>query len=207
MAVATEKLKPSDCVLAFGIPTCEKEFLNALKDSARRDLVRNKVWGEYDLNFVRHLKKIEPRMLKLGVRTVHQLTLQDFGSLFRDSANKVIILFSHWRESDQTVEFFSGMAGNDEIIDTIPNDFDGIFDLTVCRPKNLAIRLREHLPPKSLIKYVNVNNTAALWLYFYWAVFTVLHDSTDWKNGGEPGATYLEALEKAAEEFIEKGDI
>jgi hypothetical protein len=202
MSVALEKIKPSDCVLAFGIPTCKEEFEKAKNDSLERDLVKNIDWDRYEESFVRYLKKIEPQFLKLGVRVIHRLTLQDYGKLFRDSSNKVIILFSHWKKTADTVEFFNGMATIDEITGVVPEDFDGIIDLTVCHPRGLAIKLRERLTDKSLIKFVNKRNAAHLWLYFYWAVFTFLNDSID-PGTGNPGATYLEALEKSVEEFNE----
>lgn len=206
MSASTPKLKPADCVLAFGIPTCEDEFWEAREDS-ERDFVKNQIWEKYNFQFVSHLRKIEPRLVKLGLKVVHKLTLQDFGELLRDSSNKVVILFSHWKED--TVEFFDGMATEDEIINVIPSDFEGIVDLTVCHPQNLAIRIRNHLPPTSLVKYADIKNTPLIWLYFYWAVFTILSDSnnSDPGDAGNSDNSYLEALEKAVEEFKSKGAI
>lgn len=208
MANKSQSLKPSDCVLAFGIPTCESEFWDAQNDSLGRDFLKNKIWEKYDFQFVKYLNKVEPRLVKLGLKIVHKLTLQDFGKLFRDSSNKVIILFSHWK--DNTVEFFDGMATEDEIISVIPNDFDGIIDLCVCHPNNLPIRIRNHLPPTSLIRYTNVKNTPVIWLYFYWSVFTILGDSKDSDDDDSNTPyyeAYLKALEKSIKEFKETENI
>ncbi len=194
MSASTQKLKPSDCVLAFGIPTSEDEFWVAREDS-KRDFAKNLIWQQYDFQFVSHLRKIERRLAKLGLRIVPQLTLQDFGKLFRDPSNKVVILFSHW--TNDAVEFFDGMATEEEIIRVIPCEFDGIVDLCVCHPDNLPIRIRNHLPPTALIKHIDVKATPIIWLYFYWAVFTILIDS----NNSDSGTSYLEALEKAVKEF------
>lgn len=201
MSVALDKIKPSDCVLAFGIPTCEEEFGNAKSDALGRDFVIKQVWHEYDFHFVSHLKKIEPKMRKLGARIIYDLTLEKFGELFRDASNKVVILFSHW--TDETVEFFDGMKTEKEIINVVPKDFDGIIDLCACHPKSLALKLRNHLPEFSLVKRTDVENTPRIWLYFYWAVFTALNDSN---NSGDKnsGITYLEALEKTVNEFKKK---
>ena len=187
--------------MAFGIPTCEDEFWDAREDS-RRNFVRDQIWAKYDYQFVSHLRKIEPRLIRLGLRIVPKLTLQGFGQLFRDSSNKVVILFSHW--IDNTVEFFDGMATDHAIVSVIPSDFDGIVDLTVCHPDDLPIRIRNHLPPASLVKYTDVKNTPVIWLYFYWAVFTILSESHN-PNIKDSGISYLEALEKAVEEFKTKG--
>lgn len=196
MSASTQKLKPSDCVLAFGVPTREEEFWEAREDSLR-DFVKNQIWEKYDFQFVSHLRKIEPCLVKLGLKIVPKLTLQNFGRLFRDPSNKVIILFSHWTHN--TVEFFDGMATEDEIINVIPSTFEGIVDLTICHPNKLPVRIRNHLPPTSLVKYTDVENTPVIWLHFYWALFTILNDS----NNSDPGSgsSYLEALEKTVEEF------
>jgi hypothetical protein len=194
---AIGKLRPSDCVLAFGIPTSEDEFWEAQGDS-HRDFVKGQVWEKYDFQFVSHLRKVEPRLLKLGLKVVHKLTLRDFGRLLRDPSNTVVILFSHW--AGRTVEFFDGMATEDEIVGVIPSDFDGIVDLTICHPEHLPMRIRNHLPPTSLVKYTDEENTPVVWLYFYWAVFTILDDSHN-TGSGDSGVSYLEALERAVEEF------
>jgi hypothetical protein len=197
VSASTQKLKPSDCVLAFGIPICEGEFWEAREDPLR-DFVKNQIWEQYDFQFVSHLRKIEPCLVKLGSKIVPRLTLQDFGRLFGDPSNKVIILFSHW--THDTVEFFDGMATEDEIISVIPSSFEGIVDLTICHPNRLPVRIRNHLPPTALVKYTDVENTPTIWLYFYWALFTILNDSNN-SDPGNSGSSYLEALEKTVEEF------
>jgi hypothetical protein len=192
--------------MAFGIPTCEEEFLDAKESTIGRDFVIGQNSHQYDVQFLSYLRKIEPKFIKLKVKTVHKLTLEDFGRLFQDSSNKVVILFTHWK--DNTVEFFDGMATLDEIIKVIPNNFDGIVDLCVCHPENLAIKIRNHLPPTSLIRYTEVENTPYKWLYFYWAVFTILDESdldeSDDSGSGDSGCSYLEALEKAVEAFAKR---
>lgn len=186
-------MKPSDCILAFGIPTSEEEFWDA-KDDAERDFVNNccPVWQVYSFDIISHLKEVTPYFQRLGVNIVYGLKLSDLRCLLTNNSTKTIILFSHWE--DDSVEFFDGMASSDAIVNEVPADFTGIIDLCVCHPKNLPIKLRKHLHPDSLVKYTDNKNTPYKWLYFYWTVFTMLDESD---------ISYLDALRKSVEAFAE----
>ena len=184
-------MKPSNCILAFGIPTCKGDFLDAI-DSVNRDFVTNSVWKKYYIEVVSHLEEILPYLKRLGVEVIHGLKLSDLKSLLENNSSKVIILFSHWK--DDSVEFFDGMATSRDIVKEVPRDFEGIIDLCICHPTNLAIKLRNYLPPSSVISYTDKENTPYKWLYFYWAVFTILDDSD---------VSYPDALKQGVEAFAE----
>ena len=186
-------MRPSDCILAFGIPMSEAEFQDA-KDDAKRDFVRNccPVWQVYDFDIISHFEEVTPHFQRLGVQIIRALSLTDLRDLFINNPGKTIILFSHW--DDDSVEFFNGMAPSDAIVREVPSDFTGIIDLCVCHPTNLAVKLRKHLHPDALVKFTNKKNTPHKWLYFYWAVFTLLDESD---------MSYLDALRKSAEAFAE----
>lgn len=186
-------MKPSECVLAFGIPTSEEEFWEA-KEDPTRDFVSNccPVWQVYKCDVVAHLEEVTPYLKGLGVKIIYGLKLSDLRRLLTDNSNKVVILFSHWR--DDSVEFFDGMASADAVVDEVPADFTGIIDLCVCHPVRLAIKLRDHLPLESLVKFTSSKSTPYKWLYFYWAVFTILDDSD---------VSYLEALKQSVQAFAE----
>jgi hypothetical protein len=186
-------MKPSECIIAFGLPTDEEEFWEA-KDDVQRDFVRHccPVWQVYRADIVAHLEEIGPYYQTLGVKVVQGLKLSSLRGLLTDNSNKVFILFSHWK--DDSAEFFDGMASSDAIVNEIPSDFKGIIDLCVCHPTKLAIKIRNHLSPDSLVKFTDITNTPYRWLYFYWAVFTIMDDLD---------VTYTEALKRAVQAFAE----
>ena len=187
-------MKPSDCIAAFGIPMSEAEFWDA-KDDAGRDFVTNccPVWQVYNLDIISHFEEVTPHFERLGVQIIRTLRLTDLRGLFNNNSDKTIILFSHW--NDDSMEFFDGMASSDAVVKEIPSDFAGIIDLCACHPTNLAIKLRKHLHPDALIKSTDKKNTFHKWLYFYWAVFTILDESN---------VTYLDALRKGVKAFAAK---
>lgn len=186
-------MKPSDCILAFGIPVSETEFWDA-KDDEGRDFVTNccPVWQVYNLDIISHFEELAPHFQRLGVRIIRALRLTDLRDLFIDNSDKTIILFSHWK--DDSMEFFDGMASSDAVVREVPSDFTGIIDLCVCHPMNLAVKLRKHLHPDALVKFTDKTNTPHKWFYFYWAVFTILDESD---------VSYLDALRKSVEAYAE----
>lgn len=142
-------VKPSDCTLAFGIPTSRDDFIKDLqtgdKDFAKT--IRGG-WFQYNAEIVSSLPEILGGLEDIGVTVIHRLTLEDFGTLFKYHTAKVIILFSHWKEDASTgrVEFYDGLKGPDEIVRRIPPDFSSMLDLNVCRSKALADALKRTRP-------------------------------------------------------------
>jgi hypothetical protein len=177
-------VKPSDCIMAFGIPTSRKAVSDALANPANRDFVVNccPVWEKYDFEIVSEVEFVEPAIKSLGVRVVHNLTLEDFGELFRQQPY-AIILFCHWQ--NEAIEFADGVKPVPALISKVPDAFSGLLDLCVCHPESLAVSLHNSRP-NCLTRYTNTPAIPAYWLYFYWALFKVLRDSD---------MTYLDALE------------
>ncbi len=154
---------PHDCVLAFGIPTCQGGFEQRLKygtsDYARR--YSNKdgrgIWYEYYVSFVQVLNELEPGLRDIGVTVAHNVTSEEFSKLFKKY--RVIILFSHWKNEDKdfplgAVELDEGLVDIDTIVDAVPQDYDGFLDLCVCHPENLPSALLTERP-KCSVKYLH----------------------------------------------------
>lgn len=187
---SSQVVKPSDCIMAFGIPTSRRAFNEALANPTNRDFVVNccPVWEKYDYEIVSEVEFVEPAIKALGARVVHDLTLEGFGELFRRRPG-AIILFCHWQ--NEAIEFADGLKTVPDVIDKVPIDFSGLLDLCVCHPESLAVSLHNSRP-NCLTRFTNKAATPAYWLYFYWALFKVLKDSD---------TTYLDALEATVRSF------
>jgi hypothetical protein len=193
VSISTRKIKPSDCILAFGIPTSEGAF--------RADRARNdkdfaglfSSWARYDNEFVDHLTTIEPMFRGLGVRVVHQLSLSRFGELLNTA--EVFILFSHWL--DNRIELSDGLRDVIDVVNAVPSNYEKILDLCVCRSEPLVGALRAGRP-KCLIRYVAEQSVIPrYWLFFFLVVFKYLNSRQ---------ASYLEAVEVAVREFLAGGN-
>lgn len=207
--VITDKIiKPKQCIIAFGVPTSEEDFRQDLK-AANKDFAKkfsyncqellhdtNDPWKIYSNQFISHLTTVESSIKKSGAKVVHKLTLKEYGKLFKDNRFDVIILFSHWKQNPDAVEFHDGMSNIPNIIEQVPIHFSGIIDLCVCRPKSLRIGL-DHHRPNCIVISAKHNITPYKWLYFYDILFKYLTQNN---------LTYLSALEELLDSFYKKRD-
>jgi hypothetical protein len=79
-----------------------------------------------------------------------------------------------------------------DVIAAVPDRFNGILDLCVCHPKELAKTL-ERLRPRCLVRSSNREATPVFWLYFYDVLTTILQTRR---------TTYTAALEETFRRFL-----
>jgi hypothetical protein len=191
LPISRRIVKPSNCVLAFGIPTSREGFYRAL-DSPHADFVKRFLggWPQYHAQFVVDVEIVEPILCKLGVTTIHDATLADFARVV-DQSFDVIILFSHWHAD--AVEFRSGFESVRSLLSAIPSAFAGVLDLCVCHPMTLVSALHRHRPG-CIVKYLPTEAAPHYWMYFYRTLFSQLQ-SRD--------LTYLTAIQEVACAFLD----
>jgi hypothetical protein len=191
-SLSKQIVKPRDCVLAFGIPTTRTAFDRALNDPGNRDFIvnRSRDWKKYECEVISEIENTEPNIRALGVRVVHDLTIDLLGQLFEDRAATVIVLFCH--SHDASLEFDDGLASVPDVMARIPTDVQVIIDLCACRAWTLAKTIIKERP-RCLTNFVESQATPAYWLYFYWALFKSMKDSE---------LNYLEAFEATSELFF-----
>jgi hypothetical protein len=160
------RVRPEECTILFGIATSREEFF---ADQAREDRDFSRqfegIWPRYDREFAGVLRELEPAMMKKGAAMRHGATLADFSAAF--ASFRVVTLFSHWLEG--AVEFADGMKPWRSILEAVPETWNGVLDLCVCHPLDLASALRRER--MCLVRYTSVSATPAYWLYFYVALF------------------------------------
>ena len=187
----TEKIiKPSRCVLAFGIPTCKKDFFEDQK-SDNKDFAKlfKKNWSLYYDQVIFYLEQLEQQISQPGATIIKKLTLSNFGQLLSNKKFDVVILFSHWKEN--SVEFYDGLQTTSKIINEVPTEFSGIIDLCVCNPKELRIAL-DIERPNCVVKFADKEELPFFWLNFYRILFKYLQQKN--KN-------YIEAVDIILETF------
>lgn len=196
--VSRKIIKPENCVLAFGIPTTESDFVENLKSFNKgfsqffKDQYGERALKEYIRQILDDLRTIEPILTELGLQIIHKLSLKTFGELFQQSKYDVIILFSHW-EYD-LIEFSGDLVGKSAVLDQIPTTFSGIIDFCICTSKSMGIDMRIERP-NSLIRISKNEALPYFWLYFYLVLFKHL------KQGNK---SYIEALGDVVAEFSKK---
>lgn len=210
--VTRRVIQPSDCVIGFGIPTDHEGFLRAQASPSNRDFVVNCCPDirDYRREVITYTDRLLPVMTDLGASVVRDLTLHDFKALFYNNPvahgpgsggpaparsggcgySPIIILFAHWNVD--SVEFADGLASIEDVIEAVPHSYNGIIDLCVCHPKELALELRR-LRQDCVVRFVEGSATPAFWLYFYLVVFKKLLDSR---------ITYLDAVSSTIDNFL-----
>ena len=194
--ISKQVIKPSNCVFAFGIPTTKDDFYHDYWNSSNgKDFISGSqiTWNKYNYEIVSFIEDFEKTVKAIGLNIKHQLTLQEFGSLFLLTDIYAIVLFSHWK--DDQVEFFDGLKSIDSILEVIPNNYYGVIDLSVCHPVNLALAIRKEKGIDNIIRYSLKASTPAYWLSFYKGFFRLLY---------EEDLNYLTAFETTINFFIEK---
>ena len=190
--IATRIVRPSECILGFGIPTSETCFRQDLGRHDKDFAKRFELWTRYRSEFVSDLNTVGPQMSALGVQVVHELTVGRFGALV--NAATVFILFSHW--NGEAVEFADGLQSTTTVAQVIPTDYAGILDLCVCRSESLASKVRS-TRPKCLVRHVvGTEITPSYWLFFMLVLFKVLQNQP---------MSYLDGVERVVKEFLSGG--
>ncbi len=188
-AAAKKVTRPENCVLGFGIPTSEADYL-ASRELGGPRFAKNFSSPTGRLRYldevIRPYRRVVPGMERLGVRVLRRLTLSDFGAQFEDRGIHAVVLFSHWGragDAGDAVEFHDGFAPTRKIVDRVPRQTDKVIDLCVCHPDSLGREL-EATRPRSTVRLNPGGDgdrgglTPDLWLGFYAQLFRHLHGSS-----------------------------
>ena len=196
--IAFERIRPSDCAIAFGIPTTEAAFWDALDDHSNREFVPavcRGIWTRYANDVVRHLDIVLPDLANRGVTVCRDLTPKVFSNLLENPRFRAVILFAHCRPD--AIEFSDSLKAIAEVLELIPPDFDRILDLCGCESKELLRRVkgaRHHC----LVKGTNEALTPVVWIYFY----QILFQNLGLAALANTPMTYLEAFENSARQMM-----
>jgi len=157
------KVKPNDCVLAFGIPTNKAQFLEDIENPAKdfADLFDGS-WHRYNHQVIKPFNSVIPKLKKWGVEILPSISLAQFGQVLTKNEKKSFTLFSHWAENQ--VEFSDGLIPIEDIIDHIPKSFKGVLDLCICHPNALVLKIKEERPNCQVRFISNKEATPLFWL-------------------------------------------
>jgi hypothetical protein len=179
---------PSDWVFVFGCPSSWWRFKWA--QSVGEFCPRFSGWSEYKKTLLAPF-----RSLYLPIREMYALQIQympDVKGLTKClSRHRNIVLFTHCDRVTRRVELREGMVGYDELLKCIPQDFDGIVDLSVCKPVGLPEMIKSRAP-RTVVRATTEKLDAVGWLHFYAHLFLTL---------GERKCSYSEALLETTNEF------
>ncbi len=177
-------IKSTDCSFMFCLPITQEQFrldeLNHSKHFVREHLPQNKpkefeqggLWAVYEREVVNPYLKLKTQFSRYGFSFVDSTSFQRFSETIK--LFSVNILFSHCNtKNNDCIEFFDKMVIQKEFVESIPENFDKVIDLSVCNPQLLARQLKEQRR-LAIVKSSNKSISLMHWLYFYGIVFEII---------------------------------
>ncbi len=183
-------VKPEDCALLIGIPLTLEDHMRKKHCEDSMSLLEP-IWSKYESQVVSpYLKQLKKTYSTTGVKITEKANLNHWKQAVCHSELKVVILFSHF--SSDSVEFDDRMVKSTEIVNAVPQEFDGVLDLCVCHPVSLVEKIRVERP-NCLSKFIDHTATPIIWMHFYAVLFQLLRQEE---------LTYMQALEKTIFAFF-----
>jgi hypothetical protein len=197
--ISKKIIKPEKCILGFGIPTSREEFEDKLDRTHYgfshlfRKYYGDEALDQYNIQFLDNFRMIKPFLIDLGLRIFPNLGLKDFQELFHSERYDVIILFSHTEEKTREIEFYDGFANSTLILESIPETFSGIIDLSTCPLPALVKAIRNERVNCIIRSNKSFSQPKPFfWLHFYKVLFSYMKQSKK---------TYLQAFHDVVREF------
>jgi hypothetical protein len=148
----SEITKPKDIFLAITYPLEKRDFINDLSPTVNKEFVKLKKMQlpqneSPDLSWDLHIEQTANNIKGLckflrdrGGLVMTNFTMNDFAMI---SKKKIILLQAHFNKEEKTVELFDGKHSINDVVAAIPENFIGIFDLTVCNSDFLAFQIKK----------------------------------------------------------------
>jgi len=151
MTIVDKITKPQDCFLGMCLPVTKEDFFKSLETDSnktyskirQRQLKYNResLWEIDHFPLVRLFLEKKKELEKLGVKVCLNFSLADFKQI---QNYDVATIFAHHDDKLNMVELFDGMQNVDIIIKSMPNDYDRILDMTMCRSISLQTAVTRH---------------------------------------------------------------
>jgi len=156
-----------DCTLLSCLPLSQDKFVSLRRTSEYCS--RFIGWSQYQLmlNIDRRLTQLE-RLSSGGLRGTEAATFADFRAAIQDRP-PICALLGHCRNQDE-IEFADGFKSLTEVVAAIPEDFDGVLDLSVCRPRDF-VRLAKKRASSAVFRTAWTELDGGEWLFFYVTMF------------------------------------
>jgi hypothetical protein len=119
------------------------------------------------LNIDRRRTQLE-RLSSIGLRGTESATFAQFRVAI-DDRPPIVALLGHCRNG-QEIEFADGFASLSDVVLAIPEDFDGVLDISVCRPHDF-VKLAKKRAPNAVIRTARTELDGREWLFFYIKMF------------------------------------
>lgn len=157
---------PRDCALALAFPLDRAEFLRSIETEPPYGFVRQwlarfsgypveLLWQDY-APIAAYAKGLAEEASAAGVLVEEEATLTRWLKLL--NARRITSLVAHWAEQDQAdlIQFAGGFVPLSECINSMPINFSGVLDLTVCHSSRFIDQIKKQRPASTILANRNV---------------------------------------------------
>ncbi len=171
MMTGNEICKISECCILFGIPMSESELSDAMRRVPQSDFLRGREERDYRIDTIPHARFALDNIQKTKIEVIRSVKYTQVINCYKNY--KYIILFNHWIEKNDCVEFFDGEIPYSTIANDIPDGFQGIIDLCICNPQKLSDMIQSR-GLNTLCRLIEKEVDIVFWLHFVTILFTVI---------------------------------
>jgi hypothetical protein len=186
-------------LLAIALPLTKEDFLKDLHAESPKDYAKTRQrkynWEEEALWEIDHLPMVNlmlqicDEVKKMGCKVILNFTIEDLASI---NDYDVVTIVSHWNNKVDAVEFYDGMFTTIDIVEKIPKDFMGIFDLTICHSTALQDAIKKYRPSSLVIANKNPAQLDFRLLFYKTIIKMIYHKDIN----------YIDAVADLRIEFI-----
>jgi hypothetical protein len=156
-------------IIGCALPLSEDQFATALHNDSQYAKKFAAGWSQYE-RVSHQLNECFDECRSVGVAVKETLESNNLSSLF---SAKIVILFAHWIDETEEMEFWGHPLRSEDIENKIPSEFSGILDLSVCHPDPLVVSFKRK-PHRYSIKYYPDELLPSFWAEVYSATFRTL---------------------------------
>lgn len=165
--------RPDHCSMLVGLPMTREGF-DASRALAGRGYAARFLggWSQYKVQLVHNMRRLSSVAVSLGIRYEACANCARLHEFLADISRPIVILVSH--TSDGEIEMDGSFIGQERILEAVPANFAGVFDICACEPNELATALVA-AKPCCLIRFLPQKVDPISWLLYFEAVFRLLN--------------------------------
>lgn len=170
--LAQPAVLPAHCTVVIGLPCTRRGFEHSMRASDEAYARQYPGgWDQYLVQWLAPMNQFARAAQSLGVNLVQEVSPATFKASFLRPDLAVLVLMSHW--SADAVEMDGGFTSVRDLVDMVPDRFDGVLDLCICHPDGLAAALvREK--PACLVRFKPRTVSPLWWLHYFEGLFRML---------------------------------
>lgn len=181
----------ADWAFLWAFPTDEDSFMRAHGKSEFCNQAYD--WPDFYKRALQHFEKQIVPLVQLGLTLRGNCTLADLNWALRHKRG--VVLFSHCNSKSHCIEFGGGaMAAPEAVVQRVPRDFAGIFDLSVCSPpKSLPLAIKT-VAPACGVAYTDLDLPSPQWINIYACMLSYFVNGSDYYSADTACKNYFAGL-------------